>query len=150
MAKPQQNKSVTIKNITLENLPYEEINQRELDALAIKLERKMNEISTKHGVVDTLKTLLYLSFDCIVEDYKTERDKDNITMVKEEKTKFIKQSFIILEQLAEDIKERVANAKEGVAINNNNLTMGGLMGIETTAQHLKNIYEAMLYAHQKM
>ena len=71
-------------------------------------------------------------------------------MTREEKTKFIKQSFGILEQLVADINERVANAKEGAEENNNNLIIGGLSGIETTAQHLKNIYEAMLYAHQKM
>jgi len=71
-------------------------------------------------------------------------------MTKEEKTKFIKQSFGILEQLAADINERIANAKDGAAENNNNLIMGGLSGIEATAQHLKNVYEAMVYAHQKM
>ena len=71
-------------------------------------------------------------------------------MTKEEKTKFIKQSFGILEQLTTDINERVANAKEGADGNNNNLIMGSLSSIETTAQHLKNVYDAMLYAHQKM
>ena len=71
-------------------------------------------------------------------------------MTKEEKTKFIKQSFEILEQLAADINEHIANAKEGAVGNNNNLIVGGLVGIETTAQHLKNVYEVLLYAHQKM
>ena len=71
-------------------------------------------------------------------------------MTKEEKTKFIKQSFGILEQLTAAINEHVANAKEGAEENNNNLIIGSLAGIETTVQHLKNVYEAMLYAHKKM
>lgn len=71
-------------------------------------------------------------------------------MTKAEKTKFMKQSYAILEQLATDISGRIVDAKEGVEEENNNLIIGSLSGIESTAQHLKNIFETMLYTHQKM
>jgi len=69
-------------------------------------------------------------------------------MNKEEKLKFLKQSFTVLEGLAQDINQRMEYAKEGVAEDNTNLIIGGLSGIEQTAQHLKNIYEAMLFMHR--
>jgi hypothetical protein len=67
-------------------------------------------------------------------------------MTKEEKIKFSKQRFTMLEGLAKDIEQRMGYAKEGVREGNANLIIGSLS--EETAQHLKNIYEAMLFMHR--
>ena len=69
-------------------------------------------------------------------------------MIKEEKIKILKETFDILKTLTKEINEKVENAKEGVMDNNANLIMGGLADIDKTAQHLKNIYEAMLFIHR--
>lgn len=68
-------------------------------------------------------------------------------MTKEEKLQFIKQSYSVMETLVNDINEKMANAKEGIVENNANLIMGSLAEIDKTAQHLKNIHEAMAFIH---
>ena len=69
-------------------------------------------------------------------------------MTKEEKLQFIKQSYSVMETLVKDINEKMANAKEGMAENNANLIIGSLAEIDKTAQHLKNIHEAMAFIHR--
>ncbi len=66
-------------------------------------------------------------------------------MTKEEKLQFIKQSYSVMEALVKDINEKMNNAKEGVEENNANLIMGSLAEIDKTAQHLKNLHEAMMF-----
>jgi hypothetical protein len=68
-------------------------------------------------------------------------------MTKEEKLQFIKQSYRIMETLVKDINEEMSNAKEGVAENSAKLIIGSLADIDKTAQHLKNLHEAMEYIH---
>lgn len=69
-------------------------------------------------------------------------------MTKEEKLKFIKQSYALLEQLVIDINERLTAAEDGVTEDNATLIIGGLVGIDQAAEHLKNIYAAMLFVHR--
>jgi hypothetical protein len=69
-------------------------------------------------------------------------------MTKDERLTFLKQSFTILKGLSEDINEKIAYAEEGVSEDSANLIIGSLAGIEQAAQHLKNIYEAMVFIHQ--
>ena len=70
-------------------------------------------------------------------------------MTREERLKFLKQSFTVLEGLAQDINQKITDAKEGVTEESANLIIGSLSGIDQTAQHLKNIFEAMVFMHQK-
>lgn len=69
-------------------------------------------------------------------------------MTKEEKLQFIKQSYSVMETLIKDINERMDNAKEGMEENNANLIIGSLADIDKTAQHLKNLHEAMEFIHK--
>ena len=69
-------------------------------------------------------------------------------MTKEQRLEFLKQSFTALEGLTKEINEKTAYAKEGVSGGNANLIIGGLAGIDQAAQHLKNIYDAMLFIHR--
>lgn len=66
-------------------------------------------------------------------------------MTKEEKLQFIKQSYSMLEQLSNDICQRMAYAKEGIDEGNINLIMGSLSGIDGPAEHIRHIYEVMKY-----
>jgi len=70
-------------------------------------------------------------------------------MTKEQRLEFLKQSFTALEGLSKEINEKTAYAKEGVSGGNANLIIGSLAGIDQAAQHLKNIYDAMLFIHRK-
>lgn len=45
-------------------------------------------------------------------------------MTKEEKLQFIKQSVTMIDQLIDDMQQRLAYAKEGLGDNNINLIMG--------------------------
>lgn len=69
-------------------------------------------------------------------------------MTKEEKLQFIKQSYRVMEAIVKDINEKMNNAKEGVVENNANLIIGSLADIDKTAQHLKNLHEAMAFIHR--
>ena len=69
-------------------------------------------------------------------------------MTREEKLKFLKQSFTVLEGLVQDIAQKMEYGKEGVSEGNANLIIGGLSGIDQAAQHLKSIYDAMLFMHR--
>ncbi|MCL2888471.1 MAG: hypothetical protein FWF35_04155 [Elusimicrobia bacterium] len=69
-------------------------------------------------------------------------------MTKEEKIRFLKQSFSVLEGLTRDINQKMAYAKEGVEENKANLIIGGLADIDKAALHLKSVYETMLFMHR--
>ncbi len=59
------------------------------------------------------------------------------------------QSLQIVTELSADMQQQIANAQEGVSEKSANLIMGSLAGIEETASHIKNIYEAMMFMHQR-
>lgn len=59
------------------------------------------------------------------------------------------QSLQILTELSADMQQQIANAQEGVSEKSANLIMGSLAGIEETALHIKNIYEAMVFLHRR-
>lgn len=59
------------------------------------------------------------------------------------------QSLQILTELSADMQQQIANAQEGVSEKSANLIMGSLAGIEETALHIKNIYEAMVFMHRR-
>lgn len=59
------------------------------------------------------------------------------------------QSLQILTELSADMQQQIANAQEGVNEKSANLIMGSLTGIEETASHIKNIYEAMVFMHRR-
>lgn len=47
------------------------------------------------------------------------------------------------------MQQQIANAQEGVSEKSANLIIGSLAGIEETASHIKNIYEAMVFMHRR-
>lgn len=59
------------------------------------------------------------------------------------------QSLQILTELSADMQQQIANAQEGVSEKSANLIIGSLAGIEETALHIKNIYEAMVFLHRR-
>lgn len=59
------------------------------------------------------------------------------------------QSLQILTELSADMQRQIANAQEGVSEKSANLIMGSLAGIEETASHIKNIYEAMVFLYRR-
>ena len=59
------------------------------------------------------------------------------------------QSLQILTELSADMQQQIANAQEGVSEKSANLIIGSLAGIEETALHIKNIYEAMVFMHRR-
>ncbi|WP_177747541.1 hypothetical protein [Candidatus Avelusimicrobium fimicolum] len=65
------------------------------------------------------------------------------------KLEMLTQSLQIVTELSADMQQQIANAQEGVSEKSANLIMGSLAGIEETASHIKNIYEAMMFMHQR-
>lgn len=65
------------------------------------------------------------------------------------KLEMLTQSLQILTELSADMQQQIANAQEGASEKSANLIMGSLAGIEDTASHIKNIYEAMMFMHQR-
>ena len=65
------------------------------------------------------------------------------------KLEMLTQSLQILMELSADMQQQIANAQEGVREKSANLSMGSLAGIEETALHIKNIYEAMVFLHRR-
>ncbi len=65
------------------------------------------------------------------------------------KLEMLTQSLQILTELSADMQQQIANAQEGVSEKSANLIMGSLAGIEETALHIKNIYEAMVFLHRR-
>lgn len=65
------------------------------------------------------------------------------------KLEMLTQSLQILTELSADIQQQIANAQEGVSEKSANLIMGSLAGIEETALHIKNIYEAMVFLYRR-
>lgn len=59
------------------------------------------------------------------------------------------QSLQIVTELSADMQQQIANAQEGVSEKSANLIIGSLAGIEETALHIKNIYEAMVFLHRR-
>ena len=69
-------------------------------------------------------------------------------MNEKEKLELMKHSYSILKDLASDINKRMADAEEGIKESNINLIMGSLLGIDNTAEQLKNIFTVMEYIHR--
>lgn len=65
------------------------------------------------------------------------------------KLEMLTQSLQILTELSADMQQQIANAQEGVNEKSANLIMGSLAGIEDTASHIKNIYEAMVFLYRR-
>lgn len=65
------------------------------------------------------------------------------------KLEMLTESVRILEELVADMQKQVVQAKEGVSEKSANLIMGSLAGIDQTAVHVKNIYDAMLFMHRR-
>ena len=65
------------------------------------------------------------------------------------KLEMLTQSLQILTELSADLQRQITNAQEGVSEKSTNLIMGSLAGIEETASHIKNIYEAMVFMHRR-
>lgn len=65
------------------------------------------------------------------------------------KLEMLTQSLQILTELSADMQQQIANAQEGASEKSANLIMGSLAGIEETALHIKNIYEAMVFLHRR-
>ena len=65
------------------------------------------------------------------------------------KLEMLTQSLQILTELSADMQQQIANAQEGVSEKSANLIIGSLDGIEDTASHIKNIYEAMVFMHRR-
>ena len=69
-------------------------------------------------------------------------------MNEKEKLELIKRSYSILKDLVNDINKRMVDAEEGIKESNINLIMGSLLGIDKTAEQLKNIFTVMEYIHR--
>ena len=65
------------------------------------------------------------------------------------KPEMLTQSVQILTELAGDMQKQIANAQEGADEKSANLIMGSLAGLDQTASHIKNIYEAMVFLHRR-
>lgn len=65
------------------------------------------------------------------------------------KLEMLNQSLQILAELTADMQTQIANAQEGAEEKSANLIMGSLHGLDETAAHIKNIYEAMTFIHQR-
>jgi hypothetical protein len=69
-------------------------------------------------------------------------------MNEKEKLELMKHSYSILKDLVKDINKRMADAEEGIKESNRNLIIGSLLGIDKTAEQLKNVFTVMEYLHQ--
>ena len=69
-------------------------------------------------------------------------------MNEKEKLELMKRSYSVLKDLVNDINKRMADAEEGIKESNINLIMGSLLGIDNTAEQLKNIFTVMEYIHR--
>ncbi len=65
------------------------------------------------------------------------------------KLEMLTQSLQILTELSADMQQQIANAQEGASEKSANLIMGSLVGLDQTASHIKNIYEAMVFLHRR-
>lgn len=68
-------------------------------------------------------------------------------MNEKEKLELMKHSYSILKDLVNDINKRMADAEEGIKESNRNLIIGSLLGIDKTAEQLKNVFTVMEYLH---
>ena len=69
-------------------------------------------------------------------------------MNEKEKLELIKRSYSVLKDLVNDINKRMADAEEGIKESNRNLIIGSLLGIDKTAEQLKNVFTVMEYLHR--
>ena len=69
-------------------------------------------------------------------------------MDEKEKLELMKHSYSILKDLVKDINKRMADAEEGIKESNRNLIIGSLLGIDKTAEQLKNVFTVMECLHQ--
>lgn len=69
-------------------------------------------------------------------------------MNEKEKLELMRHSYSILKDLVNDINKRMADAEEGIKENNRNLIMGSLLGIDNTAEQIKNVFTVMEYLHR--
>lgn len=69
-------------------------------------------------------------------------------MNEKEKLELMKHSYSILKDLVNDINKRMADAEEGIKESNKNLVMGSLLGIDKTAEQIKNVFTVMEYLHR--
>lgn len=65
------------------------------------------------------------------------------------KLEILTQSLQVLTELSVDLQRQITNAQEGVSKKSANLIMGSLAGLDQTASHIKNIYEAMVFMHRR-
>ena len=68
-------------------------------------------------------------------------------MNEKEKLELMKHSYSILKDLVNDINKRMADAEEGIKEGNRNLIIGSLLGIDKTAEQIKNVFAVMEYLH---
>ena len=68
-------------------------------------------------------------------------------MNEKEKLELMKHSYSILKDLVNDINKRMADAEEGIKDGNRNLIIGSLLGIDNTAEQIKNVFAVMEYLH---
>lgn len=68
-------------------------------------------------------------------------------MNEKEKLELMKHSYSILKDLVNDINKRMADAEEGIKDGNRNLIIGSLLGIDKTAEQIKNVFAVMEYLH---
>ena len=68
-------------------------------------------------------------------------------MDEKEKLELMKHSYSILKDLVNDINKRMADAEEGIKEGNRNLIIGSLLGIDKTAEQIKNVFAVMEYLH---
>ena len=62
---------------------------------------------------------------------------------------FLTQHLQLLAEVAADLQEQIASAQDGVKEHSASQIMGSLYGLSSTAEHLKNIYETMVFVYRK-
>ena len=70
-------------------------------------------------------------------------------MTEKERLEVIKHSYEVLHGLVKDLSKSAKDAQEGIDISDQNLIMGSLYGIDSTAERIKNVYAVMTYLHQE-
>ncbi len=69
-------------------------------------------------------------------------------MGKEEKLAILKSCVGMLFSLAQEMKQKLEYAKEGIEENNINLVIGGVCGLEQVNQRIKSIYDMMVFVQR--
>ncbi|WP_428059802.1 hypothetical protein [Candidatus Avelusimicrobium stercoris] len=66
-----------------------------------------------------------------------------------DKLTFLTQHLQLLAEVAADLQEQIASAQAGAKEHSASQIMGSLYGLSSTAEHLKNIYETMVFVYRK-